>query len=801
MLVSKGWLTEFVQVDASTEAICTRLTALGLEVDSVDKAAPDFSGVVVGKVIDLQPHPDADRLRLATVDVGDDKALQIVCGAPNVAVGMLVPVAKIGAVLPGNFKIKQSKLRGVESQGMLCSESELGLAEKASGLMSLPSEMTVGQDIREALDLDDEIINIDLTPNRGDCLSMIGVARELAVAFEAPMPLLEDIVAQSSNDAKAGDSDRVSPTVTLSAPDACPHYVARTISGIDNTVQSPLWLVERLRRAGMRSVSAVVDITNYVMLEMGTPMHSFNAAKIDGDIEVRFAKKNEKLILLDGKEAKLDDDMLVIADDKKAIALAGIMGGANSEIDKKSSDIILEAAWFAPSVITGRARRLTLHTDASHRFERGVDYLLQEKAIARASQLIVEICGGQAHRPTVATVKDKLPKRETISLDAKSVNALLGLRLPKQAITGILSRLGMTVAETEKNIYEVLAPSYRFDISIKADLIEELVRVWGYENVPAATVNVNKLKNQAKQDLTPRRRLNGLLVDMGYHEAISYSFIDEKMAGLLSDTDGLIKLMNPLSAELSVMRTSLLPSLTKALLYNVNRQQTNVRLYEFGHGYRQQGKKLLQTAKLAGIATGDVYPMQWGYRNRQIDYFDIKGDVEMIFEQLGVLSDVSYCRSEREFLHPGQSAEILYQGKTIGFIGALHPKVQKILDIDTRVLAFEVDIATITEDSAIVAKTVSKYPEIRRDISVLMAQGHQAADIITAIREISDELVTEVCLFDVYIGRNIPRNTKSMAIAIYLQDKTKTLTDEQADVIIEQITAMLAEKFNAQLRG
>lgn len=792
MLVSKNWLADFVKVDASTEVICEKLTALGLEVEGVEKAAPDFNNVVVGKVLALEPHPDADKLRVAKVDIGADEPVQIVCGAPNVAVDGLFPVATVGAVLPGNFKIKKSKLRGVESHGMLCSESELGLAENASGLMPLPADFNVGENIRQSLDLDDEIIEIGLTPNRGDCLSVVGVARELAVAFESELT-------HSPFEIIKGQGE--SPKVTLSAPEACPHYIARTISGINNQATSPLWLVERLRRAGIRSLSPVVDVTNYVMIELGVPMHAFTASAIDGGINVRFAEQDEALTLLDGKEIKMDSDMLVIADDSKAIALGGIMGGANSVIDEKTSDIVLEAAWFAPSAITGRARRIALHTDASHRFERGVDYAMQGQAIERATQLITEICGGQAHEVSVAIEEKALPKRSAIALNAKTVDAVLGLKFPKKAIVGILTRLGMTVAETDKNAYDVIAPSYRFDMAIEEDLIEELARVWGYDKVPVAVVNVQKLTNQAKQDLTPRRTLNNLLVDMGYHEAITYSFVDEKLAALLSDTNGTVKLMNPLSAELSVMRTSLLPSLAKALSHNVNRQQNDVRLYEFGHGYNETDGKLSHTEKLVGIATGEVHPMQWGYRNRQIDFFDAKGDIEQIFAQLGVLSDITYHRSEREFLHPGQSAEVLYQGKSIGFVGALHPKVQKSLDIDTRVLAFELDIATISQTRLPIAESISKYPEIRRDISVLMAQGHQAADVIAAIRDVSNELVTDVRLFDVYIGRNIPRNTKSMAIAIYLQDKTKTLTDEQADAVVAKVTDVLADKFNAQLRG
>lgn len=793
MLISKSWLADFVKINASTEVICDKLTALGLEVENVSKAAPPFSGVVVGKVLELSPHPDADKLQVANVDIGKDEFLQIVCGAPNVAVDMLAPVATVGAVLPGDFHIKQSTLRGVESFGMLCSESELGIADSASGLMALPADFEVGQDIRQALDLDDDIIEIGLTPNRGDCLSVLGVARELAVVFDTNLKdhFIDRVASANAN----------SPAVTLAAPKSCPHYIARTISGINNQANSPLWLTERLRRAGIRALSPIVDVTNYVMLETGVPMHAFAASAINKEIVVRMASQGEELTLLDGKALRLDKDMLVIADTEKAIALAGIMGGENSAVNDDTTEIVLEAAWFAPEVIAGRARRIGLQTDASHRFERGVDFSMQKQAIERATQLIIDICGGKAYQSTVATDDDEFPVHTPITLYAKSVDKLLGVSFPEPKIAEILSALGLVVVEKGDGVYAAIAPNHRFDLEREEDLIEELARVWGYDNIPVAEINVKQLKNQAKQDLSPRRNLHTLLVDMGYQEAITYSFIDAKTATLLSDTQGEVQLMNSLSAELSVMRTSLLPGLTKALIHNVNRQQTDVRLYEWGHGYLVSGNEYVHNEKLAGVATGNVQPIQWGYRHRWIDFFDIKGDIESLFERLGVLSDISYRRSEHEFLHPGQSADVLYQGNVIGFVGTLHPRAQKALDIDNRVLAFELDIATLIHPRLPVAQPIAKYPEIRRDISILMAQGHHADEVLATIREASDELVTDVRLFDVYIGRNIPKNTKSMAIAIYLQDKQQTLTDERADDVIHQITTTLTEKFNAELRG
>ncbi|MGY0398513.1 MAG: phenylalanine--tRNA ligase subunit beta [Ostreibacterium sp.] len=797
MLISKNWLADFVNINADTQSICEKLTNLGLEVEGVLPAAPAFNGVVVGQVMALEKHPDADNLRIASVNIGIEDLLSIVCGASNISVGMLVPVATVGAVLPNNIEIKKSTLRGVPSFGMLCSESELGLSEKSSGLMVLPKTIEMGIDIRKALDLDDEIIDIGVTPNRGDCLSVLGVARELAVAFGETLHE-EDYQVESVIDESLA--------VTLSAPEACPRYFTRTISGLNNRATTPFWVVERLRRAGMRSLSPVIDVTNYVMLELGTPMHAFNAEKIDIGITIRMANEGEVLVLLDGKKIRLDSDMLVIADNQKAIALAGIMGGGGSEIDGSSTRVILESAWFSPSIIAGRARRIGLQTDASYRFERGVDFTMQKRAIERATQLIIEICGGQVHSINQTENNQYLPSRSPIQLQASHVDKILGFEFPKKEIKSILSDLGMTVVENqhqdEETFYTVTVPNYRFDLTIEEDLIEELVRVYGYDKVPVNAINIQKLSNQVELNKTNHQLLNHLLVHMGYDEAITYSFIDEKYADLLSDTDGTVKLMNPLSTDFSVMRSSLLPSLVKALSYNVKRQQTNIRLYEYGHGYHAtQNDVVTQTEKLAGIVTGQVYPIQWGFRQRVIDFFDIKGDVEKIVDQLGVSHDISYQRSERNFLHPGQSADVLYQGNMIGFVGALHPTVQKILDIDTRVLAFELDIATINQTELPVVRTIAKYPEIRRDISLLMAQGHQSEEVLATIRQVGSHLLTNVVLFDVYIGRNIPKNTKSMAIAIYLQDKEKTLTDEQADEVIHQLVTTLTEKFNAELRG
>lgn len=797
MLISKNWLKSFIDLDISTTEICNKLTDLGLEVEGVSPVAPAFSKVVVGEVIELEQHPDADKLRVAKVNVGDETSLQIVCGAPNVSIGMFAPTALVGAVLPGNFKIKKSKLRGVESQGMLCAASELGLAEEKDGLMVLPTGLTVGADIRQVLDLDDEIIEIGLTPNRGDCMSVLGVARELAVGFEKTLNT-------DSLKTKIKDSEVSSPEVNLNAPNACPSYIARKITGINNKAVSPLWLQERLRRAGLRSLSPVVDVTNYVMLTLGTPLHGFDANKLTGAIEVRFAKQGEKLTLLDGKSIDLSDDVLVIADQKAPIAMAGIMGGADSEVSQDSQDVVLEAAWFNPSAVVGRARRYQLFTDASQRFERGVDYQAQQQAIDLATQLIVKICGGQACQATVASVTDQLPVRQPIQLAARKVDNLLGFRFPRRRIAGILQSLGMQVNELDKAEFEVVSPSYRFDIEITEDLIEELARVNGYDKVPVADVSHLKSDERAAEKVNYTATIHDALTHLGYQQAIGYSFIDKASAELVKDANA-IHLQNPISEELSVMRTSLLPSLLKALQYNVNRQQKEVRLYEIGRSYchadKVENKQTFVEKKIvAGMLYGHGQPLQWGFRERLLDFFDVKGHLEQLLESLG-FSDVQFRQLESDLLHPGQAAAAFIGDMEIARVGTVHPKIAKAYDIDDKAFYFELCLDEVPLTEVVMAEPVSKYPVIKRDISLLMAQGYQFADISQSIKKVANNLVSQVTLFDVYVGRNIAKGMKSMAFSIYLQDKTRTLTDEQADQVIADITDVLINEYNAKLRG
>ncbi len=800
MKISKNWLSDFISLEVKTDELCSKLTSIGLEVDSVNKACTDFKGVVIGKVVEINSHPDADKLQVTKVDIGADEPLQIVCGAKNVALNKLFPVATIGATLQGNLKIKKTKLRGVYSEGMLCSEKELGIADSSSGLMLLPKtkDFVIGKCIRDALNLDDKVIEIDLTPNRGDCLSVLGVARDLSAAYNLLFSS-KSISDKADANLEASNSEQETIDIKLKDSKDCPIYMARKITNINNKAQTPLWITERLRRAGVRSLSPVVDITNYVMLCLGAPMHAFDSNKIDGGICVRRAQKDEILVLLDKKKITLETDMLVIADDKKAIALAGIMGGMNSETTIESSDIILESAWFSPLAIVGRGRKLAIQTDASYRFERGVDFEIQEKAINLATNLIIEVCGGQPAKVSIARDEDSIPKLKTIILTTKKLNKILGSSFPKDKIETILKALGFAIKAINSSSYEVITPSYRFDICIEEDLIEELIRIWGYDNITTATNNYKKSKKQSFKTLD---KVNHLLISQGYSEAITYSFIDEKQAkdfAVDNSYENKVSLLNPISKDMMVMRTSLVPSLLKIAGYNDNRQQKDIKLYEFGSCY-STNKDEPQQNKLAAVITGNATPIQWGFRDRELDFFDVKGDLETIFNEVG-LDNIKYQVSKKQFLHPGQAADIFYKGNYIGFIGTIHPNCLKNFNFDSKVFVFEVDSNLFTVSKPVESTGISKYPIIRRDISILLAQGYEVDLVIKEIKKASNNLVYKVELFDVYIGRNIPKGSKSLAIAIYLQDKAKTLKDEQADEVINKISIELENKFNAQLRG
>lgn len=789
MIISEQWLREFVNPELETQALADRLTMLGLEVDSVEPAAAAFSGVVVGEIVAIEQHPDADKLRICQV-ASDEEPVQVVCGARNAAKGLKIPFAKLGAVLPGDFKIKRAKLRGVESFGMLCAAAELGLAESSDGLLELPADAPVGTDFREYLQLDDQLIEVDLTPNRGDCLSMVGIAREVGTATHTAvkMPVVEPVAQQI---------EAVLP-VEIKAIEACPRYAGRVIRGVDAAAPTPVWMAERLRRAGVRSLSAVVDITNYVMLELGQPMHAFDLAKLDGGIVVRMAEQGEKLALLDGTEVELNDNTLVIADQAKAVAMAGVMGGEATAVADDSRNIFLESAFFNPDLLAGRARQYGLHTDSSHRFERGVDPALQEKAIERATQLILDICGGEPGETTLVHDEHHVPQKEAIALRAKRITRLLGIEFEKQDVIDILQRLGMGVAVLEDG-WRVTPPSFRFDINMETDLIEELVRIYGYDRVPrtaAASSPVIKRDNEAQKPLS---RFKSALVERGYQEAVCYSFIAPELQAAFEPELEAIPLANPISSELGVMRTSLIPGLVSTLQYNLNRQQKRLQLFETGLRFVQQGSETLQQGMIAGLISGSADVEGWNIESRAFDFYDLKADVEALLAPSG-LDNYRFEPLEHSALHPGQAALIMRDDEWVGVMGALHPKLAQKLKIKQKAFVFELSVAAISRGSIAQFSAVSEFPAMRRDLAVVLKQEISAQALVDCIRQAGPDFLQDVHIFDIYQGENLASGSKSVALGLILQDFSRTLNDEEVEAAMAAIVAALHKELDATLR-
>ena len=789
MKISQNWLQEWVNPQVDTEAFCATITMAGLEVDSVEPAAGEFTKIVVARVNSIEKHPDADKLNVCKVDAGGEE-LQIVCGASNVREGLMVACATIGAVLPGNFKIKKSKLRGVESFGMLCSEKEMGLADQADGLMELPEDAPVGTDIREYLQLDDTVIEVDLTPNRSDCLSVEGVAREVATLYQCEMKTVEAVKVPVGID----DTFKVS----VSATQACPRYMGRVIRDVNVTATTPLWMLEKLRRSGIRGLGPAVDVTNYVMLELGQPMHAFDLDVLKGGIQVRMAQAGEKITLLDEKEITTTENTLLIADANKPLALAGIMGGLGSGVTDDTKNIFLEAAHFNPLAIAGKAREYGLHTDSSHRFERGVDAELPARALERATQLLIEICGGQAGPVVDQTAKADLPKREPIQLRLERINRVLGIRFEAKEVESILSMLGMDLTK-EKGGWKVTAPGFRFDIAIEADLIEEIIRIHGYNNIPRTMPSYQPtMKPLAEADIS-LQRVKDALVERGYYEAISYSFVDPKWQSAINPDITPVKLANPISGDLSVMRTSIWPGLLKAMQHNLNRQQPRVRLFETGLTFVQQGGELVQHAKVAGALTGNVFAEQWSSEDRKVTFFDAKADLEAILS-LGDEKNISFEKASHPALHPGQTAQIFKENQAIGWIGALHPNTRKILDIDPAVYVFEVDQKALLNGAVPSFKALSKFPEVRRDLAILVKQEIAVDELVKSIKSVTSDIFQEIHLFDVYTGKGIEDGLKSVALGLILQGFSSTLTDDDVEKEITRIITVLNDRYGATLR-
>ena len=794
MKFSESWLREWVKPAINSEELAHQITMAGLEIDEVAPVAGEFTGVKVGKVVECGQHPDADKLRVTKIDIGEEELLDIVCGASNCRLGLTVAVATVGAVLPGDFKIKKAKLRGVPSHGMLCSFSELGIDVESDGILELPEGSTLGMDVRELLELNDVAIDVDLTANRADCFSIRGLAREVGVLNRA------DVVEPTIEAVATSIEDTVS--IEVKATEACPRYLGRVIKNVNAKAETPIWMQEKLRRCGIRSIDAIVDITNYVMLEQGQPMHAFDLSKIDGGIVVRMAEQDEKLTLLDGNEAKLNNNTLVIADQNKALAIAGIFGGQESGVTSETTDIMLECAFFAPDHIRGRARAYGLHTDSSLRFERGVDSTLQATAMERATQLLVELCGGEVSPISAAESDADLPTANTVELRRSKLDGLLGHHIPSTDVVEILTRLGCVVETTDTG-WTATSPSWRFDIAIEQDLIEEVGRIYGYNNIPnqapVAALNMNDHK-EANQ---PLKRVRDLLVDRGYHEAITYSFVEPEQQKLIVPEIEPLILPFPISADMSAMRLSLWTGLINTVVHNQKRQQPRVRLFESGLRFIPEESAengMRQEMMLAGIIAGTRGEEHWDIATNTVDFFDLKGDLEAVLELTANELAYEFKAAQHPALHPGQTAAIVVGGKEVGFIGTVHPELERKFGLNGRTIMFEIEWDAINTRVIPEAAAVSKFPANRRDIAIVADEAIASGDIVAECLASGGELLTSAKLFDVYRGQGVEDGKKSLAIALTLQSVERTLEEVDITSAVDVIVAAIGEKFSATLR-
>lgn len=789
MKFSERWLREWVNPPVDSDQLMKQLTMAGLEIEGHEPAALPCSGVVVGEVLTVAKHPDAEKLSVCTVTDGKE-TFQVVCGAANVRAGLKVPFAKVGAKLGADLTIKKAKLRGIESFGMLCSATELGMAESSEGLLELSASAPAGQDIREHLQLDDLLIEVNLTPNRGDCLSIAGLAREVGVLTRST------VAAPAIVETKAVVEDQLE--VILEAAQDCPRYLGRVIRNINTAAETPLWMQEKLRRCGLRSIDPVVDVTNYILLELGQPMHAFDFNKLEGGIRVRRAADGEKLTLLDGKEVELTADVLVIADAKKSLAMAGVMGGKASAVGPRTTDIFLESAFFSPLAVAGRARRYGFHTDAGHRYERGVDYNLPKIAMDRATSLLLEIVGGEPGPVTEAHV----PIAETapVTLRKQRIEKLLGMSLPDEEVEDILSRLGLVKQERSAAGWVFGVPSWRFDIRIEADLIEELARIHGYNNLPVSTTLVPSGLRSRPEAQVALRTFKHHLVSLGYQEVVTYSFVDPELEEALGNGQEPARLANPISRDMAVMRTNLWSGLINTLKHNQNRQHTRLRLFETGLTFVKGAKELEQKMKVGFLQWGSVAEEQWAWPTREVDFFDLKGDVESV---LGLSLDSSgfqFAAEVHQALQPGQTARIYRRGQPVGWIGALHPRLQLALDIPGKVMVAELDFAECRLARIPVVQELSRFPAVRRDLAMVVEQSVSADALLEEVRNAAGDDLQELTLFDLYEGQNIEKGKKSLALGLTFQHASRTLADADINPIIDNCIKALQIKFNAELR-
>jgi phenylalanyl-tRNA synthetase beta chain len=789
MKISESWLREWVNPSITTDELVAQLTMAGLEIDAVESVAGNFTGVIVGEIVACEQHPDADKLRVTQVAGLSNGPTQVVCGAANARVGIKIPFATIGAELPNDFHIKKAKLRGVESFGMLCGQTELQAGDDDTGLWELSSDAPVGKNIREYLDLDDKLLEVDLTPNRSDCLSVKGVAREVGVLNRAAVksPVINSVAAKISDTFP----------VTLSAASACSRYVGRIIRNIDISRPSPAWLQDKLKRSGLRSIDAVVDVTNYVLTELGQPMHAFDLNKLSGAIDVRLAKQDEKILLLDGQEIKLNADTLVIADQNGPLAMAGVMGGKPSAVSSETNNIFLESAFFNPLAIAGRARSYGLHTDSSHRFERGVDYNLQREAMERATELLLSIVGGEAG-PIIEVTNEHLPQTRQVTLRKARIVSGLSLVIDDAQVVDIMTRLGLALVSQNAEAWVFNVPSYRFDISIEADLLEELARVYGYNRLPTRVLATPiQIAEHPEADL-PVSTLRDQLIARGYQEAITFSFIEPKLSALFDPKTEPVVLRNPISADLAAMRTSLLPGLVTVLCNNLNRQQDRLRLFETGLRFVPTSEGLNQESCLAGLVYGNRLPESWANINEEVDFYDLKGDLEALFGLTGF--DYRFESASHDALHPGQTAAVYCDGKLLGYAGALHPSLQQALDIPRKVYLFELRLDLLTKASVPSFSSLSKFPEVRRDLALLLDRQLPVEQLLESVKSKAGDCLTDLKVFDVYMGKGIDPQRKSIAIGLTFQHPSRTLTEDEINTSVDAVVQHLQEKYSASLR-
>ena len=787
MKFSELWLRTLCNPSLSTEGLCDKLTMSGLEVEETSPAAPPFAHVVVARIDAVAPHPDADRLRVCTVDAGGSEKLQIVCGAPNAAAGMLVPCALEGATLPGGLAIKRATMRGVESRGMQCSAKELGIDDDASGLLALDTSLSPGTSLREALALDDTLITLKLTPNRADCLSLAGIAREVAAITGAPLKLDEVAVTPVTFQG--------SRAVRVEDQQACPRFVARLIDGIDPTAPTPAWMKQRVERSGTRSISAVVDITNYVMLEMGQPLHAYDDRLLDGDVVVRFARDGEKLTLLNGQVLDLEPGLLLVADDKKPLGLAGIMGGEHSGIADDTTRVYLEGAFWNPAVIQGKMRRLGFVSDAGYRFERGVDFAGCARAVERATQLILEICGGHAGQLTDVVAAADLPRRDPVRVRTARVAKVLGVALPAEVIAAAFTRLGFAFAR-EGADFAVTPPSFRFDLAIEEDFIEEAARMHGYDAIPAApAAHVQHMLPDPETRRSPNA-LKHALADLDWQEIATFSFVDSGVEAALSATARPVRVLNPIAAQRDVMRTSLLPGLIETLQTNLNRKESRIRIFELGRTFHHAAAGYAQPVRLGGLAYGGAAPEQWGQGSRDVDFFDVKGDVEALVSPRRVTTETM----EHPALHPGRSASIAIDGVDAGWLGELHPRLVRHFGLPKAPVVFELAVKALVALPMPAGKPVSRLPIVRRDLGLVVDEAVPVQALLDALSDAKPPHVEAIRLFDVYRGHGLTEGKKSLAILVLMQDTSRTLTD--ADIAATEVCLLAAahEKFGATLR-